>query len=391
MRNSGRARRSIHAVVLSGLVVGLPARAPAQAAPDSGGVHVALGFGVDTSRSPTRDIFHLWRAYLADRPDSLHPSPYWSRAEQAQYSDFDLLRAAVYQGFRKITVVQLAPSPGLDSTYVIRTLISGVYGSTSDVKPLALFRVYAVRERDRWVLANALPRLTRDWTRTTIGHVTFVYPPSRAFNRGRARNSANFVDSLAAAFGLPIPNQIGYYFTDNLTDTFRAIGLDFFPTGPDTAGGRSLARDNLVFVGSSTDGEGNRHELAHIVFVPLTGPRTHRLVSEGLATWTGGSAGLSFGYLLPGLKRYVQEHPGISLDSVITNPPMREGTLDVGYDGFAVLCAMVYARGGVLAIRDLASAGTSPSDVLDTAARLLGVPRADLDSVWRRKVLSYGH
>lgn len=383
--------RFIRGLVLSALVMGLTGRAPAQVAPDSGpSVHVALGFGVDTSRWPNREIFHLWRAYLSGRPDSVHPSPYWSRAEQDAYPDFDLLRGAVYQGFRKITIVELAPSPGLDSMYVIRTLIAGVYDSTNDVKPLALFRVYAGREGGRWVLANALPRLTRDWHRTTIRHVTFVYPPTHRFNHTRARGSATFVDSLAAVLGLPVPASIGYYVTDDLTDIFRAIGLDFFPTGPDTAGGRANALDKLVFVGSSTDGEGNRHELAHIVVAPLVG-RAHWLVYEGLATWAGGSAGLAFPDLLPGLQRYVQGHPEITLDSVMTNPPARRGTLDVGYDGFAVLCDMVYAKGGVAALRELGNAGNSSSDALGAAARLLAIPRAHLDSVWRHKVLSYGH
>lgn len=90
-------------------------------------------------------------------------------------------------------------------------------------------------------------------------------------------------------------------------------------------------------MGSSTDGEGNRHELAHVVLALLLG-RTPRLVYEGLATWTGGSAGLGFRALLPGLRRYVREQPTITLHSIMTNPPVREGTFDVGYDGFAVLC-----------------------------------------------------
>jgi hypothetical protein len=353
-------------------------------------IRLAVGFGVDTARSPQREILALYRSYLARLPDSLRPNPFWSEAEQKQWPVFDLLSGYVYQGFTNFTVVHLAPAVDLDSTYVIRTLVSSVADSTHEVKPLALYRVYATREAGHWVLANALTRLTRRWHREKIRRVTFVYPPGQRFTRRRAEASAEFVDSLARAFQLPHSPAVEYYFTGDLIETFGAMGLDFFPLGADTVGGRSNTVDHLVFIGSSSNGEGYRHELAHIVLAPLiAGGRTSGLVMEGLMTWAGGSAGLDFGDLLPGLREYLQAHPQLTLEAVMTHPPPREGTLDVGYDGVAVLCAMVYDKGGLAAIRELANAGLQPIDALTTAARLLGVSRDDLDRLWRNRVLAY--
>jgi hypothetical protein len=353
-------------------------------------IRVAVGFGVDTARSPQREIFALYRSYLAHLPDSLRPNPLWSEAEQKQWPGFDLLSGYVFQGFTNFTVVHLAPAVGLDSTYLIRTLISSVHDSGHEVKPLALYRVYATREAGQWVLANALPRLTRTWRHETIRRVSFVHPPAIPFDRRRAETSAAFVDSLAYAFELPPPSAIDYYFTDDLIETFGAMGLDFFPLGSDTVGGRSNPLDRLVFIGSSSNGEGYRHELAHVVLAPLSvGGRTSGLVMEGLMTWTGGSAGLAFADLLPGLRAYLQAHPQLTLEAVMTHPPPREGTLDVGYDGVAVLCAMVYDKGGLAAIRELTNAGLQPTDALTAAGRLLGVSRDDLDRLWRDRVLAY--
>ena len=353
-------------------------------------MRLAVGFGVDTSRSPNREIFALYRSYLGHRLDSVRPNPYWSRAEQTRWPLFDLLSGAIYQGLSNFTLVHLAPAVGLDSTYLIRTLISSVHDPGNEVKPLALYRVFATREGGRWVLANALPRLTRTWRYETIKHVTFVYPPAHAFDRRRAEESAAFVDSLARAFELSPPPAIDYYFADGLVEIFGAMGLDYFPLGSDTTGGRSNVFDHIVFVGGSKNGVGNRHELAHIVLAPLTvGGRTHRLIMEGLMTWTGGSAGLDFPDLLPGLRQYVRTHPDLTLQEVMTAPPPREGTLDVGYDGVGVLCAMVYDEGGLTAIRELANAGLQVTEALATAARLLGVSRDDLDRLWRSRVLAY--
>ena len=110
------------------------------------------------------------------------------------------------------------------------------------------------------------------------------------------------------------------------------------------------------------------------------------LVQEGLVTWTGGSAGVDFQQLMPGLKHYLDAHPEITLESILTDPPARSGTLDVGYDGLAVLCKMVYDAGGLAAIRSLAGAGREPRAVVTTAARLLNIPEAQLDRRWRDRI-----
>jgi hypothetical protein len=106
-------------------------------------------------------------------------------------------------------------------------------------------------------------------------------------------------------------------------------------------------------------------------------------------TWTGGSAGLSYEQLLPGLAGYVGEHPELTLKTILENPPPRSGTLDVGYDGLAVLCDLVHRSRGLVGVRALLQAGRTPDEVLDTAARELRLARASLDSLWRATVLKH--
>jgi hypothetical protein len=271
----------------------------------------------------------------------------------------------------------------MDSTYLIRTIVGAIGDSGRAFYPLALYRVYAVRDHGRWVLANPLPRETRKWRHEKIGRITFVFPPSHAFDRHRAEGAAHFVDSLARAWALTPPRTIEYYFTDDPKETLRSEGLEFYPA-PDTVWGTASTANNQVFVGSSQDGESYRHELAHLVFTPfVSAHHPSRLVNEGLATWTGGSAGLRFRQLMPALSRYLAAHPTLTLEQIWADAPRREGSLDVGYDGFAVLCELVYAQGGLAGITALADAGRDSAAVLNTAARIIGVPRARLDEAWR--------
>jgi hypothetical protein len=362
------------------LCAGLSASAEAKLPVDS--LSLALGFGVEASASPQREILSLWRGYLTEGSDSLR-FKMWSASERLDGTHYDLVGPYVYQGFRHFTVVHLGPAVGLPRTFVIRTLVSAVEDSTENVRPLALYRVYATQEDGRWVLANALPRNTRDWHRTTIGKVTFVHPPTHAFNQRLGQASSVFVDSLARAFGLPELKPITYYFTDDLGEVLRALGLEYFPYGSDSLGGRSNIYARHVYVGSPFNGEGYVHELAHVVLAGEVARGTAHVLVEGLMTWTGGSSGQSYAELAPRLARYLVDHPDLSLESVLRNPPQRAGGLDVGYVGPAVLCAMVFERRGLVGVRTLLSDGRDPDAILRTAAQLLDVPLSRLNGLWR--------
>jgi hypothetical protein len=89
---------------------------------------------------------------------------------------------------------------------------------------------------------------------------------------------------------------------------------------------------------------------------------------------------------MPALSRYLVDHPQLTLVQIMADPPRREGSLDVGYDGFAVLCELVYAKSGLAGITAFADAGQDPKAVLDAAAQAIGVSRDQLDAAWRARV-----
>ena len=347
-------------------------------------LHLAIGFGVEMDASPEIDILALFEHYLTEASDSLRAT-LWSAPERKSGPYYDLLAPYVYQGFTHFTVVELGPAVGMSQTYLIRTLVSAVDDSTLDVRPLALYRVYATREEGHWVLANALPRMTSNWQHLTIAPLTYVYPASHEFNRSRARATAAFVDSLAGAFELAEPDPITYYFTDDLAETLRALGLEYFPLGGDPVGGRSNVVQRQVYIGCSFNGEGYRHELCHVLLAPELSKRTHRLAAEGLMTWTGGSGGRDFEELVPDLARYLTAHPELSLQGLLEDPPPRRQGLDVGYVGLGVLCRLVFERAGLSGLRTLLAAGRDPEAIVSTTARVLGISPVELGDMWLKE------
>ena len=123
--------------------------------------------------------------------------------ERERWPLFDLLNGYVYQGSSNLfTVVHLAPAVGLDSTYLIRTLVSRVSDSGQTVTPLARYRVYATREGGRWVLGNALPRVTRVASRND--RPNHIRVPANAHVRPSARRAKQQVCRLPGARVRPL-------------------------------------------------------------------------------------------------------------------------------------------------------------------------------------------
>lgn len=96
--------------------------------------------------------------------------------------------------------------------------------------------------------------------------------------------------------------------------------------------------------------------------------------------------GLDYAELLPGLAQYLSDHPELTLQRLLENPPPRAGSLHVGYDGLAVLCKMIFDRSGLPGLRALLSAGRDTGAIVNTAAKALDIPPTELDSLWRRQI-----
>jgi hypothetical protein len=210
-------------LILATCVVAIVGLSPAtdalaqQVAPAVNPPELLVGPGVDTLDVTRRDLLTLWQSYLNDRPYTYKPKPQWSNVEQRRWPIFDLAMPAVYQSaveyqLTRATVVGLEPAtPGDSSAFVIRTLFTRQDSASGREVPVALTRVYAVREGGAWVLSNALTRLTRDWRRRTVGPITFIYPSDHRFDPSRARLAVRFSDSIATVFGAPHPKHMTYY------------------------------------------------------------------------------------------------------------------------------------------------------------------------------------
>jgi hypothetical protein len=335
-------------------------------------------------------IYRTWLAYLESKSGDLSahagaPSALWDSTEQAKWPMYDL--AGFYAPPASIPTVEslrLERSSGrAEYELVIRFRARNADSVASAASPLLTMTVYGVQERDRWVLANALPRRTRHWQRRQVGQITYFVEPALRFDSTRARRAVAFVDSLAAGFEVPRLGPLDYYVTSSVDVALNILGVSY-PTRYGSAGGFSKPVNQQLFSGIPALGEDYRHELVHLVVRPLLrGSTMTILATEGLATWLGGTGGLSFPATVRQFASYLEARPEVTLDTIV-GPGF--APQEQSYPAGAVLCSMLFERGGTLALKSFLQAGPQYGDLRSALERLLGRRWVQIVSDWRAAV-----
>ena len=362
----------------------LPAEGRAQAIP-----RVDVGWGVDTLEAAWTeaswhaaavDIFRSWRAYLMADAHLQVPTKYWSIAEQQKWPAYDLTAGVAYKGM-PATVLDIRPVA--DSVFVVKTLFSSVSAQERVARPVALTRVYAVREGGMWVFSNALVRNTQQWPHHTVGSFTFVIDPTLRFDRARAVSTVAFADSVAESLGAAAPSGVTYIVAQSPEALHDVLGVEWTFGGQ--GHGYAIPWNNLILSGDSAFREGNRHEVVHHVVATLPKDvRPHPLVNEGIATWLGGTVGRAFADLRREYAAYVRDRPDITLDRVLQRGSPDEGLYPAG----AILLEMVYRRAGWSGVNTLLRSGRSDDELRTALTRILGLSWSDVEAAWRRRVLN---
>jgi hypothetical protein len=288
--------------------------------------------------------------------------------------------AAEYQRTRG-TVVAIEPATPNDSNvFSIRTLFTRSDSASGPELPVALTRVFAIRENGAWVLANALTRTTAEWQRKTVGQFTFIYPPDHRFDKVKARHTVRFTDSLATAFGAPRPKGVTYYLARSPDEAFRIAGLDFVPP---RSTGRSFPGNYMIFSGLPAYGEFYPHELTHLtlgwILPDLGAPQ---VLDEGLAFWLGGSRGRCWAELRADLATALVADSALTLARLLAERP---ATDPLRSTAAGALLQLAQERGGVAVVKRVLSPPPGPNgrDILLGAQQALGLSREALEVAWR--------
>jgi len=337
-----------------------------------------------TSTTPEAAVFRTWQEYIRSKGGRLAvnagtPSSLWTADEQAKWPMYDLAGFYVPDGSVP-EVVSIRPAEhGKSVEYEVVTRFLAL-DSTGTPRPVLTIAVYAVQLGNQWRLANALPRRTRSWYSERVGQIIYFIEPGLRFDRSRARRAVAFVDSLAVAFEVPRLGPVDYYVTATVDGSLHALGVDYPRTfGP--GGGFAKPVNRQLFAAVPLWEEEYRHELTHLVLLPLVQGRSMTVIaSEGIATWLGGTAGMDLSQAAQGLRSYLSAHPAVSLDSALTLGGLPQAQT---YVAAAVLCELVFRKGGTAALKQFLRMGPGPVQLQAGLQELLQRSWVRIQADWR--------
>jgi hypothetical protein len=349
-------------------------------------IQVDIHSRVDTTNSEIKEIAKLWINYLNSEPDKISDNPNWNEEEKNLYRDFDLSRTLLYQfpsenllRYYKPKILSIEKE---GEHYGIRTLFSanGLEGEYRKSDPWAIQKLYAVKENNEWKLKNALPVITTDWNKKTVGKITFIYPLNHIFNQELAEKANQFCNQITTEFQFPEWKPFDFYITQSGDELGKLLNFDFFFAGYTIGIGLNEKRILLSGFGS----EYYPHEFVHLIVPKFD---RHGLIEEGFATWKGGQGGKTFEESAKLFANELAKNDTVSFLDVLNR---KWGWQYAAfYTTGAILCNSSFKKGGVKLVNEILKIPNDTEKLIDNLCLVFSIDKKDFDNFWRSETLKF--
>ncbi len=362
----------------------------AKSAPDSlktNRISVKINDDIQSLNKEELVILRNWEGYLNSIDTVQYHSPelWWaSEKEKYWFPDIELIEISRRtKRFTKYSPVLLSLQKK-DSIYILKT------GFISPEKSLhSIFNVVVRKNpQEEFVFSRYQDYHTKDWTSTQVGSIMFFYKDRAKFNYTEAEKSASFSDSLAGLLNVRT-FQSKYYVFQNTEERLRGQGYDYTYLMYNTIQESSENDPNNRIINSGIGAEFDPHEIVHTYLNQAYWNSLSNFVDEGIATFLGGNIERSKKKELANLKKYLNEHPDLDLNYVVSIRKHSEGKTNIMYALSAFLCEKVYEKEGMDGLKKLCLAGPSDGDAYPVIEEILNVKQTELNNYLRSEIKNY--
>jgi len=349
-------------------------------------IDVTIHSRVDTTNLDTKEVAMLWINYLNAKPDSLYDNPFWNSAEKFKFKRFDFSMEYLYQfpssqllRYYKPTIFSIEKE---GDYYGIRSIFSadGLPEQYRRSNPWCITKLYAVKEKGNWKLKNALPIITENWNKKTIGKITFIYPQHHKFNDKLAKKASLFCDEISKEFKFSDWKPFDFYITDSGDELGKLLNFEFYFAGYTT--GIGMNDNRILFSGMGS--EYYPHEFIHLI-VPKQD--RHWIIEEGFATWKAGQGGKTFE---ESAKLLANE---LAINNTVTFSDVLNKKWGWQYAAFyttgAIFCKAAYDKGGVVLVKKLLEIPPNDEKLIEAISKLFEIKKEDIDIFWRKEALKF--
>ena len=280
----------------------------------------------------------------------------------------------------KPTLLEVVPSRVKDQYIVKLAFMRQDSGGFCSLR--LLYNMLAMRDGSGFRFRKIMDYMTREYARTQVGTITYIYRDRERFDRARAEKMDRFNLSLARKLALD-PRNIVYYKCKDPVELFTIRGYDFTPMMyVDTTGGR-LEYDSLLLAANNS--EYYPHELVHAYVGRLTDSVSSWIFNEGFATYIAGVERFTLDEMLKRIKEYVHAHPETDIVKNAMNDVVA-GRVSFTYAIGGLVCRLAYEKEGLDGIRKLLRSGEGEKNFYRIVDQVLGIKQNDVSSFIRKQL-----
>lgn len=344
------------------------------------GQQVTYNHIVDGKNEEIKAVMALFENYLSSSPQNNESSSFWNLEEQKEHQQYDFLESefqpSLYMGF-PVHVLSINQD---ENIYWIKAQFSSCQADgTPNI--LAIVNYVARRENGAYKLCNALTINKKNWNCVTVGMVDFYFPTYHEFDYEKAQKLIGFIHETCRNFGVK-PKPFEYYLADHYDEIQELKGLDYYIGMGGQSKPSGKATDDKVYCGGL--GEYYPHEVFHVL-IDEHFPNKHFWVSEGIATFLGGSRGKNLDWHIRRTNRYLEKHPEIDLNDMLKLTNLDSET-SYHYVLGGLIAKKIFDKGGWSLVKEFMSSGKTDADYYNALEKYLGVQKSSLNHYLRAEL-----
>lgn len=301
------------------------------------------------------------------------------------YSEVFIIEEKLKRSSRKYKPTILSINDLNDNFFNIK--IAWIY---SDKNSSDLFAIYNIIVNGDFKFENVMNFNKDKLTKETYEYISFYHEELNLFDESDAFKLIKFNEDMSIFFNLGKPLSFKYFIFENYEKLMNNKGFDFevdMFLGVNY-GGEAYPNQKIIFSGNGS--AYYPHEVVHL-YTNQKFDNIHSILDEGIATYLGGSQGLSFEEYMEELYFFL-DNSNINIYNTLF---LKKSSVNVNdkvsleYAFGSLLCHIIINKYDKDKLFEFMNSGREDEELLSAIERLLGIKREGLDSFIRMELKKY--
>ncbi len=256
-------------------------------------IYLSISPTVDKKNIDNQAVISVLEKFLLSKNNSPRENEYWLESDYEKYvypyaEIYQIEKSKYGENYFKPSLMELIDL-GADKK-LLKIGYIGFNQENSESLIRCIYNIIAVKKGTEWKLKRALEYFTNNWEKIQKGSISYYLSEGKTANIVEMKKQEDELVKLCQ-FLETEPFPIIYYSCKNTKEVFEIKGFDYYPNMYFSEKGGLAEYDNIIFSGNNS--EEYTHEIVHI-YTKHIFPTINRFLDEGIATYIGGSGGLSY-------------------------------------------------------------------------------------------------